>query len=233
MSGFVNTLISMLETPFVGYIAAVVAGILASMSPCVISTIPIAIGYVGGYGAGDTKKTVLCATAFVLGQTVAFVSLGFLFGLMGSILASPWWRVFLALVIIVMGLNVVGLIHIPLPAVDPKVSRNSGIIGRISHWNPDGHCVNSVFNSGFGGHISIGSKCRQRCTFHRVNGVLFVGSVCIYNGSCHSGGKTAQHVGEIRVGQGRTDTHEMPWCTAYSLWWIHDLRCDKILVVIL
>ncbi len=82
MSGFVNTLISMLETPFVGYIAAVVAGILASMSPCVISTIPIAIGYVGGYGAGDTKKTVLCATAFVLGQTVAFVSLGFLFGLM-------------------------------------------------------------------------------------------------------------------------------------------------------
>ncbi len=129
MSGFVNTLISMLETPFVGYIAAVVAGILASMSPCVISTIPIAIGYVGGYGAGDTKKTVLCATAFVLGQTVAFVSLGFLFGLMGLILASPWWRVFLALVIIVMGLNVVGLIHIPLPAVDPKVSRNSGIIG--------------------------------------------------------------------------------------------------------
>lgn len=124
-----ESLTGFIQTPILGYIIALLTGILASMSPCVISTIPIAIGYVGGYGAGDTKKTIMCATAFVLGQTAVFVSLGALFGIIGSVIASAWWKVGLGALMIVMGLNVLGIFHIPMPAVSPKVQRGTGFIG--------------------------------------------------------------------------------------------------------
>ena len=124
-----ESLSNFLQTPLLGYLVALFTGLLASMSPCVISTIPLAIGYVGGYSGGETKKTVLYALSFVLGQTVAFVGLGFLFQVLGSVLSSPWWTIGFGVIMIVMGLNIIGIIHIKLPVMSPKVSRNTGIVG--------------------------------------------------------------------------------------------------------
>ena len=124
-----ESLLNFINTPILGYLIALLTGILSSMLPCVLSTIPIAIGYVGGYGQGETKKTIMCALAFILGETAAFVSLGALFGIMGSILASLWWKICLGFLVVVMGLHVIGVIHIPMPAINAKVARGTGLLG--------------------------------------------------------------------------------------------------------
>jgi len=38
---------------------ALLAGLLTSFTPCSLSSIPLVIGYVGGIGRRDTKKSLL------------------------------------------------------------------------------------------------------------------------------------------------------------------------------
>ena len=42
------------------------AGILTSVTPCSLSTIPLIIGYVGGYGEKNTKKALKLSLIFAL-----------------------------------------------------------------------------------------------------------------------------------------------------------------------
>ena len=53
--------------PFLAFGAVFLAGVISSASPCVLATIPLVIGFVGGYADGDRKKAFLYSVAFVLG----------------------------------------------------------------------------------------------------------------------------------------------------------------------
>lgn len=114
----------------VGYVSAVGAGALSFLSPCVLPLVPPYLCYMAGvsiddFRAGDGKATattparkalVGASVAFVLGFSTVFVALGAGASSIGSFLRA--WQQELAiaagLLIIVMGLNFLGIIRIPL-----------------------------------------------------------------------------------------------------------------------
>ncbi|MEP4860167.1 MAG: cytochrome c biogenesis protein CcdA [Alphaproteobacteria bacterium] len=112
----------------VGYASAVGAGALSFLSPCVLPLVPPYLCYMAGVSVEDfrngnaatqvtgTKLALLgAAAAFVLGFSTVFVALGAGASTIGGLLRA--WQEELAIVagilIILMGLNFLGLIRIP------------------------------------------------------------------------------------------------------------------------
>ncbi len=54
----------MAQTPALAPFFALAAGIVASFLPCSLSTVPLIIGYVGGTGERDTKRSFLLSLTF-------------------------------------------------------------------------------------------------------------------------------------------------------------------------
>jgi len=63
-------------SPFAAMLAALLAGIASSASPCVVAAVPLVVGYVGGYAGDDRHRALLYSAAFVLGLSLAFTLLG-------------------------------------------------------------------------------------------------------------------------------------------------------------
>lgn len=98
------------------YIISFLEGIITFISPCLLPMIPIYISYFAGGGERETKKTLKCASGFVLGFTIVFVALGALAGTVGSFLIRYQTAVNLVsgLVVIFFGLNFIGILHLNL-----------------------------------------------------------------------------------------------------------------------
>jgi len=102
------------------------AGLLSFASPCVLPLVPPYLCYVAGTsldaltsGAGDrtaARRTLVAATAFVLGFSTVFVTLGLTASLLGRLLAAhlTTLSVVAGIVIIIMGLHFLGVFRIGL-----------------------------------------------------------------------------------------------------------------------
>ncbi len=113
------------------FLAVFIGGLISAASPCVLAAIPLIIGYVGGYSEGDKKKAALYSLVFVLGLSITFTVLGAAASAMGSFLsfAGRWLYAGLAFIAVVMGLQLMGLIAIPLPFQKPHVVKSRGLWG--------------------------------------------------------------------------------------------------------
>jgi cytochrome c-type biogenesis protein len=112
----------------IGYITAVGAGAISFLSPCVLPLVPPYLCYMAGVSVEDFRAEapekaanarlplLRAAIAFVLGFSTVFVALGAGASTIGTLLRA--WQQELAIiagiVIIIMGLNFLGLIRIPL-----------------------------------------------------------------------------------------------------------------------
>jgi cytochrome c-type biogenesis protein len=113
----------------VGYLTALGAGAISFLSPCVLPLVPPYLCYMAGvsvddFRAGGSERSatparrmlILTALAFVLGFSTVFVALGAGASTIGRVLRV--WQEPLAIaagvVIIVMGLNFLGVLRIPL-----------------------------------------------------------------------------------------------------------------------
>ena len=78
--------------------------------------LPIYLSYFAGGGERSTRKTLLGAAGFVLGFTAVFTALGALAGTLGSLLIqySTLVNIILGLIVIVFGLNYVGVFRLPV-----------------------------------------------------------------------------------------------------------------------
>ena len=77
--------------PWLAPIAALVSGVLTSLMPCSLSTVPLIIGYVGGSEAvaedgKATRRAFLLSLLFALGMTIVFCVLGMLASALGELL---------------------------------------------------------------------------------------------------------------------------------------------------
>ncbi|MDP9236037.1 MAG: cytochrome c biogenesis protein CcdA [Chloroflexota bacterium] len=112
-----------------GFAFAFAAGVLSFLSPCVLPLVPVYLAHLTGTAATDPERdsrrtTVTHAAAFVLGFTAIFTLLGASTGLIGALASEDNsyfiqdHHVLLARIggvfLIVMGLNLVGVIKIPL-----------------------------------------------------------------------------------------------------------------------
>ncbi len=113
------------------FLAVFIGGLISAASPCVLAAIPLIIGYVGGYSGGDKKKAALYSFVFILGLSITFTLLGAAASAMGSLLsfAGRWLYIGLAVIAIVMGLQLMGLIEIPLPFQKTRSVKSRGLWG--------------------------------------------------------------------------------------------------------
>lgn len=116
--------------PLLAFGAVFLAGVISSASPCVLATIPLVIGFVGGYSGGDRWKAFRYSLAFILGLSLTFTAFGAAAGLLGTMFGTlgGWWYVAAGVVALVMGGQMMGLYQISLPAKrDFKPKRGGGV----------------------------------------------------------------------------------------------------------
>jgi cytochrome c-type biogenesis protein len=113
------------------FLAVFAGGLISAASPCVLAAIPLIIGYVGGYSGGDKKKAAIYSLVFILGLSITFTVLGVAASAMGQFLtfAGQWLYIGLAVIAVIMGLQLMGLISIPLPFQKTRQVRSRGLWG--------------------------------------------------------------------------------------------------------
>ena len=111
--------------------AAFIGGLLSAANPCVLATIPLVIGYVGGYSDGDRKRAFLYSLTFIFGLSANFTLLGVAASAMGSLMGGlgAWLYVFVAVVAVVMGLSLMGLFEMPTLIKSGIRTKARGLIG--------------------------------------------------------------------------------------------------------
>jgi cytochrome c biogenesis protein CcdA len=126
----VNDLIT--TSPWLAFVAVFVGGILTASNPCVLAMIPLMMGFVGGLSeTTGFKKSFLFAGVFVLGLAITFAILGVIAALVGRLLGDvgSFWKWIVVGVCAVMGLHMLGILKIPLPASGRTNVKATGVIG--------------------------------------------------------------------------------------------------------
>jgi cytochrome c-type biogenesis protein len=113
------------------FLAVFLGGLISAASPCVLAAIPLIIGYVGGYSGGDKKKAAIYSLVFIFGLSITFTVLGAAASTMGQFLsfAGQWLYIGLAVIAVLMGLQLMGLISIPLPFQKTRQVKSRGLWG--------------------------------------------------------------------------------------------------------
>lgn len=104
-------------------------GLLASVSPCSLAMLPIIIGYVGGYSHDSAAKTFLQMLFFVLGSSLVFSTIGVICAVTGKVFISyapSYFILLLASLLMVMGLNVLGILDFNMPVIIKQIPQSSG-----------------------------------------------------------------------------------------------------------
>lgn len=104
-------------------------GLLASISPCSLAMLPIIIGYVGGYSKENPAKILMQMLFFVLGSSLVFATLGVICAVTGKVFISfapGYFILLLSSLLMVMGLNVLGLLDFNIPVIIKQIPQSSG-----------------------------------------------------------------------------------------------------------
>lgn len=132
--GLAETLGGVMQNrPILAYGASYLGGMLATASPCILASIPLVIGFVGGYAGGNQKQAFIYSLTFVLGLALVMSALGALAALMGTMfgMTGPVWYFILALVLITMGLHLTGLINLKLETSQKFLPQRTGLWGAL------------------------------------------------------------------------------------------------------
>lgn len=102
------------ENLWLSPILALLAGIVTSVTPCALSSVPLVIGYVGGAGQKDTKKALKLSLTFAFGTAVTFTTLGVIATSAGKLMgtSNPWWFIVLGVLMVLMALQTWEIINI-------------------------------------------------------------------------------------------------------------------------
>ncbi|GAC1581246.1 MAG: cytochrome c biogenesis protein CcdA [Candidatus Elarobacter sp.] len=123
-------------TPNLNILTAFLAGLVSFVSPCVLPLIPAYLSFLTGSsleelkaqsGAAERARVMFHALAFIAGFTVVFMALGFTASAIGTALIAyrEWIAKIGGVVVIVLGLNMIGVFKIPLLMMDKRVHMQS------------------------------------------------------------------------------------------------------------
>ena len=124
--------------PVIG--AFFIAGVLLSLTPCVLPMLPIVSSIIAGHGTEVTRgRGLALAAAYSLGMALVYTALGVAAGLAGEGLAAalqtPWVLGLFALGLVALSLSMFGAYELRLPsAFTSRVTQASGRLpaGRIA-----------------------------------------------------------------------------------------------------
>ncbi len=109
------------------FILSFAGGLVASISPCSLSMLPIIIGYIGGYSDAKPSKTLVQMLFFVFGTALIFSVIGIICALTGKVFisfAGGYFGIILAAIILVMGLKLVGFLDFELPVLIKEMPKS-------------------------------------------------------------------------------------------------------------
>ena len=107
----------------ISLLAAMGAGLLSFLSPCVLPLMPVYVSFVTGYSVQELKEgrfspagILIPTLAFILGFTLVFVTLGASATLLGEILNRYLHMVarILGILVVLLGLHIMGVFRLPL-----------------------------------------------------------------------------------------------------------------------
>jgi cytochrome c-type biogenesis protein len=111
------------------YLLSFLGGLIASVSPCSISMLPIIIGYIGGYSEEKPKTTFVQMLFFIIGSAIVFSIIGLACAITGKVFvafAGGYFALIMAGLIMVMGLKLIGILDFELPVLIKEIPKNNG-----------------------------------------------------------------------------------------------------------
>jgi cytochrome c-type biogenesis protein len=104
-------------TSILGYVIVFLGGVVTSLGPCNLATIPLIIGFVGGSHDISRSRSFTLSLAFALGLAITFTALGVVAALVGGLIGgtSRLWYYLVAGICLVIGLHMLGVLSFPIP----------------------------------------------------------------------------------------------------------------------
>lgn len=102
------------------YLAVYLGGLLVSFTPCVYPLIPITVGFIGAHGGATRQRAFMLSLVYALGMAATYTLLGAVAALsgqlFGQIQSSPWTSLLIGNLCLLMGLSMLDLFALSLPA---------------------------------------------------------------------------------------------------------------------
>jgi cytochrome c-type biogenesis protein len=100
-----------------GYLIVFMGGVVTSLGPCNLATIPLIVGFVGGSHDLSRKRAFALSFAFALGLAITFMMLGIFAAMLGAWIGggARWWYYLVAAICFVIGLHMLGVLRFDLP----------------------------------------------------------------------------------------------------------------------
>lgn len=128
-----ETLTSMLEAyPLLSPLIAFLMGVLTSISPCSLSSLPLVIAYVS-QTTTETKKGFLYSLLFALGTAITFSLLGLIAISLGEVMrgAGSWWYILLGILMVLLALQSWNVISVVPSANLLQKNQRRGYLGAL------------------------------------------------------------------------------------------------------
>jgi cytochrome c-type biogenesis protein len=120
--------------PVLAYGASYLGGVVATASPCILASIPLVIGFVGGYAGGNRKQAFYYSLTFVIGLALVMSILGAMAALMGTMFGEVgnFWRFVVAIIFMIMGLQLAGVLKLKFGGNTQRfLPQRTGLIGAL------------------------------------------------------------------------------------------------------
>lgn len=110
---------------------ALLAGVVTSLTPCSLASIPLVIGYLEGTGGSRTNRAFRISLVFALGMTITFAVIGAFASFLGQLLhhLGPWWYAGLGILMVLMSLQILEIKNIIPAAFSHAHSKRRGYLG--------------------------------------------------------------------------------------------------------
>ena len=129
MENFANLFTQQGSLPIL-FALSFLGGLIASVSPCSLSMLPLIVGYVGGYSDKTPLKTFVQMLFFVFGTAIVFSVIGVICALTGKVFvtfAGGYFGLIVASILMIMGLKLLGVLDFEMPVIIKEMPKNDGM----------------------------------------------------------------------------------------------------------
>jgi cytochrome c biogenesis protein CcdA len=132
LDSFAENLAQIIRTStWLAPLAALLGGLLTAANPCVLAAAPLMVGYVAGQEHKSLRRSFLLSLTFTLGLTVTFLVMWLVVRSFSFLLPTAWWRYIAAVVCLLMGLHLLGVFRLRLPALGGWQPKRRGFVGAL------------------------------------------------------------------------------------------------------